>query len=301
LRRTPLGRQVRLTSVVLASLRPREWTKNVLLFAGLVFGRRLFDRPSIARAAIAFVVFCVLSAAVYVLNDLADRDQDRNHPVKRHRPIASDLLSVGAATVIGSALGIGGLTGAALLGWPFFAIAAAYVGMSALYSTYLKHVVFVDVLVIAIGFVLRAAAGAIAVRVDISHWLLVCTFLLAVFLALAKRRQELVVLADGAALHRTTLGAYEPHLLDQLMTISAAAALTAYIFYSINPETELRFVTRWLWLTIPLPVYGVFRYLYLVHRCDGGGPADVLLADYPLLLCVGLWGLSAVCIVYHLL
>jgi 4-hydroxybenzoate polyprenyltransferase len=290
------------TKAVLISLRPRQWSKNLLVLAGLVFGRRLFDPSSVARAALAFAVFCALSGAVYLLNDLADRDQDCAHPLKKYRPVASGTLSGTTALVVATVLGAGGLAGAAVLGRLFFLLAASYLGIFVLYSSYVKQMVIVDVLVIALGFVLRAAAGAAAVDVEISHWLLVCTFLLALFIALAKRRHELVVLADGASSHRTTLADYEANLLDQMIAITAGAAIIAYVFYSISAETELRFGTRWLGLTIPFPVYGIFRYLYLVHRRDGGGnPADMLLFDRPLLTCVILWGLSAIFIIYHLL
>jgi len=286
---------------VLESLRPRQWTKNVLVLAGIVFGRRLLDPHAVARAGLALAVFCILSGVVYLINDVADRDQDREHPLKMHRPVASGALSVTAAIGIAGVLGAAGLAGAALLGWQFLTLAVTYVVMFVLYSTYLKHFAIVDVLVIALGFVLRAAAGAVAVQVEISHWLLVCTLLLALFMALGKRRHELVLLADVASLHRRSLGEYEPGLLDQMIAITAASALIAYIFYTTSPETELRFGTQLLGLTIPFPVYGIFRYLYLIHRRDGGGsPADTLLLDRPLLACVVLWGLFAVSIIYRL-
>jgi 4-hydroxybenzoate polyprenyltransferase len=289
------------TQAVFVSLRPRQWTKNVLVLAGIVFGRRLFDPQALARAALAFAVFCILSGVVYLINDVADRDQDREHPLKMHRPVASGALSTAAAIGTAGVLAAGALAGSAWLGWEFLALATAYVVMFVLYSMYLKHFAIVDVLVIAIGFVLRAAAGAVAVNVEISHWLLVCTLLLALFMALGKRRHELVLLADVASLHRRSLGEYEPRLLDQMIAITAASALIAYIFYTINPDTELRFGTHLLGLTIPFPVYGVFRYLYLIHRQDGGGsPADTLLLDRPLLACVALWGVFAVSLIYRL-
>jgi 4-hydroxybenzoate polyprenyltransferase len=282
-------------------MRPRQWTKNVLLMAGLVFGRRLFDLDAVARASLAFAVFCVLSGAVYLLNDVADRESDRAHPLKRHRPVASGALSAVAASAIAGLLIAAGLAGAALLGGRFLVLSTTYVGMFALYSAYLKRFVIIDVLVIALGFVLRAAAGAVAIDVEISHWLLVCTLLLALFVALAKRRHELVLLADVAGDHRRSLEDYKAGLLDQMIAIAAASALIAYVFYSTSPETELRFGTQWLGLTIPFPVYGIFRYLYLIHRRDGGGsPEELLLLDRPLLACVVLWALLAVCIIYRL-
>jgi 4-hydroxybenzoate polyprenyltransferase len=286
---------------VLESLRPRQWIKNVLLLAGLVFGRRLFDLHAVARAGLALAVFCALSAAVYLLNDLADRESDRRHPLKMDRPIASGALDGATALWIAGLLAAAGLAGAALLGRGFLAVAATYIVMFALYSRYLKHFAIVDVLVIALGFVLRAAAGAVAINVEISHWLLVCTLLLALFMALAKRRHELVSLADVASHHRRSLGEYEAGLLDQMIAITAAAALIAYVFYSTSPETQLRFGTSWLGLTIPFPLYGIFRYLYLIRRRDAGAdPAETLLLDRPLLGCVVLWGLLVVAIIYRL-
>jgi 4-hydroxybenzoate polyprenyltransferase len=293
--------QISRAQAVLESLRPRQWTKNVLVLAGIVFGRRLFDPQAIARAGLALAVFCILSGVVYLINDVMDRDLDRGHPLKMHRPVASGALSVAAAIGIACVLAAGGLAGAALLGRQFLTLAVAYVVMFVVYSTYLKHFAIVDVLVIALGFVLRAAAGAVAVNVEISHWLLVCTLLLALFMALGKRRHELVLLADVASRHRRSLAEYEPGLLDQMLAITAASALIAYVFYTTSPETELRFGTHLLGLTIPFPVYGLFRYLYLIHRQDGGGsPADTLLLDRPLLVCVLLWGLLAVLIIYRL-
>jgi 4-hydroxybenzoate polyprenyltransferase len=176
----------------------------------------------------------------------------------------------------------------------------AYLGLQVMYSGLLKHIVIVDVLTIAVGFVLRAVGGAVAVDVEISHWLLVCTILLALFIALAKRRHEIVLLADGASSHRPILGEYSAYLLDQMIGVVTASTLTAYVFYTISPDTAAKFSTDWLALTIPFPLYGIFRYLYLVHRREGGGsPADLLLTDRPLLACVALWGLAVALIIYR--
>jgi 4-hydroxybenzoate polyprenyltransferase len=188
---------------------------------------------------------------------------------------------------------------ATLLGKWFTGVALSYVALQALYSGPLKHIVIIDVLTLAIGFVLRAVAGAVAVNVEISHWLLVCTVLLALFIALAKRRHEIVLLAGDAASHRPILGEYSPYLLDQMISVVTASTLIAYIFYTVSPETQAKFGTAWLGLTIPFPLYGIFRYLYLVHRREGGGsPADLLLTDRPLLLCVALWALAVAAIIY---
>jgi 4-hydroxybenzoate polyprenyltransferase len=193
-----------------------------------------------------------------------------------------------------------GLVAAYAIGRPFAAVAAAYLCLLMLYSGPLKHIVIIDVLTIAIGFVLRAVGGAVAVNVEISHWLLVCTILLALFIALAKRRHEIVLLAGSAPTHRPILGEYSPYLLDQMIGVVTASTLISYVFYTISPETQAKFGTPWLGLTIPFPLYGIFRYLYLVHQRKGGGsPADLLLTDRPLLACVALWALAVALIIYR--
>lgn len=285
---------------LLISLRPGQWTKNLLVFAGLLFGHRLLDAVAVGRALAAFVIFCGLSGVVYLVNDLADRHVDRQHPLKARRPIASGALTASVATTAAVVIGVCALGGAAALGVRFFAAAATYLTLQLLYSGPLKHMVIIDVLTIAFGFVLRAVAGAVAVDVEISHWLLVCTVLLALFMALAKRRHELVLLAGGATGHRPILEEYSPYLLDQMISVVTASTLIAYVFYTISPETQQKFGTSWLGFTVPFPLYGIFRYLYLVHQREGGGsPADMLLTDRPLLICVGLWALAVVLIIYR--
>src|SRR5262249_15859850 len=192
------------------------------------------------------------------------------------------------------------LAAAATLGWPFAATALGYVALQALYSGTLKHIVIIDVLTLAGGFVLRAVAGAVAVGVEISHWLLVSTVLLPLFISLAKRRHEIVLPAGDAPAHRPILGEYSPYLLDQMIAVVTASTLVAYIFYTVSPETQEKFGTPWLGLTIPFPLYGIFRYLYLVHRREGGGsPSDLLLTDRPLLICVALWAIAVAVIIYR--
>jgi 4-hydroxybenzoate polyprenyltransferase len=282
------------------SLRPEQWTKNLLVFAALVFAVKLFEPAAVAVSIEAFLVFCALSSVIYLLNDVADRENDRQHPLKRRRPIAAGLVPVGVALTAAAVLGAAALGAAFAIGWRFGLVATTYLSLLALYSWPLKHIVIVDVLTVAIGFVLRAVAGAVAIDVVISDWLFVCTILLALFIALAKRRHELVLMADGAVSHRRILGEYSPYLLDQMIAVVTASTLIAYIFYTISPETAGKFGTRWLGLTIPFPLYGIFRYLYLVHRREGGGsPADLLINDRPLLACVTLWVLAVVLIVYH--
>jgi len=282
------------------SLRPGQWTKNLLVFAGLLFGHRLLDPAAGLAALQAFGVFCGLSGAVYLFNDIADRQGDRQHPVKARRPIASGAVPVPVAAGAGAVLAVVALAAAGLLGRDFAIVAVAYLALQFLYSGPLKHVVILDVLTLACGFALRAAAGAVAVNVEISHWLLVCTILLALFIALAKRRHEIVLLAESASTHRPILGEYSAPLLDQMMTIVAASTLIAYVFYTISPETVRKFGTASLGFTIPFPFYGIFRYLYLVHRREGGGnPSELFLSDRPLLTCVALWALAVALIIYR--
>ncbi len=284
---------------LLVSLRPSQWTKNLLVFAALLFGLRLTDPVSVLRACAAFVVFCALSGSVYLANDIVDRESDRQHPAKARRPIASGALAVRTAAAAAALLAGGGLVAAFALGWWFGLTAVAYLALQGLYSGPLKHAVILDVLVLASGFVLRAVAGAVVIDVEISHWLLLCTLLLALFMALAKRRNELVLLADGASSHRPILDEYSAHLLDQMIAVVTASTLIAYAFYTISPETEAKFGTTWLGLTIPFPLYGIFRYLYLMHRREGGGsPAEMLINDRPLLVCVALWAAAVALILY---
>jgi 4-hydroxybenzoate polyprenyltransferase len=285
---------------LLVSLRPEQWTKNLVVFAGLLFGHQLFDPRAVALALAAFAVFCALSGVVYLLNDVADREADRRHPLKSRRPIASGALPPGVA--LSAAVVIGGAASAAAFAIrpAFGVVSLAYVGLLGAYSARLKHVVIIDVLTIAIGFVLRAVAGAVVIAVPISQWLLVCTVLLALFLALSKRRHEIVLLAGGASEHRRILGEYSPYLLDQMIGVVTASTLIAYIFYTLSPETAQRFGTPYMGLTTVFPLYGIFRYLYLVHQKEGGGsPTAMLLTDKPLLVCVALWAASVVVIVYR--
>jgi 4-hydroxybenzoate polyprenyltransferase len=285
--------------LLLISIRPEQWTKNLLVLAGVVFGGRLLEWNAVAIASGTFAIFCALSGAIYLFNDTADREADRNHPLKCKRPIASGRLSPTLAVSVGAALSIVSIAAAFLIRPALAGVAAAYVAALLLYSIVLKHVVIVDVLTIAAGFVLRAIAGAVAVAVPIGHWLLVCTTLLALFLALSKRRHELVLLAEGATDHRRILEEYSPYLLDQMIGVVTASTLIAYTVYATSPETAARLGTAKLGLTIPFVLYGIFRYLYLVHQKRGGGsPAAMLLTDWPLLGCVALWAASVIVLMY---
>jgi 4-hydroxybenzoate polyprenyltransferase len=285
---------------LIVSLRPDQWTKNLIVFAALIFAVKLLDPAALALASAAFLIFCVLSGCVYLINDVSDREADRRHPLKRLRPIASGALGAGTALAWVAGLSTVALAAAYALR-PLFALtAAAYLALFVLYTRTLKHVVILDVMSIAIGFVLRAVAGGLVIGVPVSDWLLVCTILLALFLGLAKRRHEITMLTDGASGHRRILEEYDPYLLDQMIAIVAAATLVVYIIYCASPETAERFGTRLLVLTTPFPIYGIFRYLYLVHRKHGGGsPSDMLLRDRPLLSCVALWGIAVVLLIYR--
>jgi 4-hydroxybenzoate polyprenyltransferase len=287
-----------LPRALFVSLRPHQWLKNLVVLAALVFSKHLFDADALAQALLAFAVFCALAGAVYLVNDLADLERDRLHPAKRMRPLASGELSPNVARASAALLFVAALAAAWTLGAGFLVCALAYPALGLAYSLGLKHVVILDVLAVALGFVLRAVAGAVAIGVHFSPWLLVCTILLALFLALAKRRHELVTL-ENAVGHRQILAEYTPYLLDQMIAVVTASCLTAYAFYTLAPETVEKYRTERLALTIPFVIYGIFRYLYLVHRREqGGSPGDVLLTDRPLLAAVALWAAAMVLIVY---
>ncbi len=287
-----------LPRALFVSLRPHQWTKNLFVLAALAFSKHLFELDALLRAAFAFLVFCLLSGASYLINDLVDLEQDRLHPLKRNRPLASGALPLPLARIFAVLLTLGALAASFTLGGRFALAAAGYLGLNLAYSFLLKHVVILDVLEIAVGFVLRAVAGALAIQVVFSEWLLVCTTLIALFLALAKRRHELVTLQDAAG-HRPILAEYSPYLLDQMIAVATASCLMAYAFYTLAPETIEKYRTDRLALTIPFVLYGIFRYLYLVHRKElGGSPSELLLTDRPLLAAVALWALAVVAIVY---
>jgi len=286
-------------TLLFTTLRPEQWTKNVIVFAPALFGGRLFDANALGLALATFFIFCALSGAVYVFNDLADRDADQRHPLKRSRPIASGELRPAHAVVLGILLGLGGVASALWVAPAVGLVAAAYLALLLAYSTALKHLVIVDALTIAVGFVLRAVAGGLAVAVPVSQWLLVCTSLLALFLAFSKRRHELTLLADAAGDHRRILHEYSPYLLDQMIAVVTASTVIAYSVYATSGETAQRLGTTRLGLTIPFVLYGIFRYLYLVHQKRGGGsPTAMLVTDGPLLACVALWAMAVAVILY---
>ena len=273
----------------LAAMRPRQWPKNLLVFAGIVFAAQLGDPVRWVEALAAFVAYCAVSSAAYLLNDVRDAEQDRLHPVKRQRPIARGELSVKAALILAAALAAGALAIAGWLGPSSVAFLVGFAALQVAYSFGLKHVVLVDVFVIAGLFVIRAAAGAAAVDVRISPWLLLCTVLLALFLALAKRRGELVLVGARETPGRRVLEGYSLELVDQLVSVVAASTVIAYSLYTFTARDS-----KALMVTIPFVIFGIFRYLLLVHRDDlGEEPEQVLLTDVPILVDIALWIVTA--------
>jgi 4-hydroxybenzoate polyprenyltransferase len=298
---TPSGRSRSKGNLLdlLESMRPQQWVKNLLLLAPLLFAKSLGDSTRIVEAILAFFIFCALSSGVYLLNDVVDFEKDRRHPIKSGRPIASGRLKRSTAVVILVVLLLGALAAGFALTPAFGAVGLAYVLLNLGYSFWLKEMVILDVMIIAFGFVLRALAGALAIRVEISPWLILCTIMLSLFLAFCKRRRELELLADGARDHRPALQEYSVGFLDQMISITTASTVVCYSFYTISPEVEQKLGTRHLFVTIPFVLYGIFRYLYLVHqRGQGGNPASSLLTDRPLLICVALWALVVASILY---
>ncbi|MFO7889305.1 MAG: decaprenyl-phosphate phosphoribosyltransferase [bacterium] len=285
--------------LLLRSLRPRQWTKNVLLFAGLIFSRNLFHTPLLIKTLEGFVCFCALSGSLYLLNDLLDVEQDRKHPEKSKRPLASGQLSV--KTVVISAVILSGfaLIWAFVIDTDFGYVAVSYFLLIVGYTLWFKNIVILDVIIIAIGFVLRAIAGAEIIDVTISSWLLMCAIFLALFLGLCKRRHELLIMGDSAESHRRILGEYSTALLDQMISVATASTVIAYAFYTTAPVTIEKFGTRNLILTLPFVLYGIFRYLYLVHRKKlGGSPELILLKDTSTIVNIFLYIVSVGVIIY---
>ena len=281
------------------SLRPSQWAKNLFVLAALVFGRLLADRVAVAHAVVAVVAFCFASSTVYLINDLRDREEDRRHPLKRLRPIAAGTVSPTAAMAAAAVLGLSAFAIAAGLGLPFLLILAGYLVLNLLYTVWLKHLVILDVMSLSLGFVLRVLAGAEATHVEVSRWLFLCTIFLALFLAFSKRRHEITLLAGAAAEQRKVLDHYSPAFLDQMINVVTASSVVAYALYCVAEETVKKYHTQDLIFTIPLVLYGIFRYLYLMYQSPGArNPTEAILRDPPFLINMVLWGLAVVWIVY---
>lgn len=285
----------------LSALRPQQWVKNLLLFAGLIFSQNFYSVNLFLKSLAAFGLFCLLSSSVYIVNDILDLESDRKHPLKANRPIAKGEIKTSTAVFIFILLALISLGLSTLLSRSFALMGLLYLVLNLVYSRYLKHVVIIDVMCIAFGFVIRAVAGAIVIGVEISEWLVVCTTLLALFLGFGKRRYELLLLDTQASDHRKILTEYSPYFLDQMISVVTASTVVAYAFYTLSPEVGMKLGTKYMDLTIPFVLYGVFRYLYLIHQKEGGGsPTKMLLTDIPLLLNIILWFFAVMLIIYVL-
>jgi 4-hydroxybenzoate polyprenyltransferase len=288
---------------LMRTLRPSQWTKNLVVLAAVFFAfgdkTQSVSAWAFGAVAVAALLFCIVSGGVYVLNDIRDAAQDRLHPIKRLRPIASGSLSISAAWPLAIVLLAFGMAGAVALSLRLAFILALYVVIQIAYTLWLKHIALIDIFVIAVGFVLRALAGGVVVGVTISPWLLLCTFLLALFLALCKRRHEKISLEGEAESHRAALEHYDRRLLDQLIAIVSGAAIVSYSIYTLWPETVHKFGTTHMVFTVPFVMFGIFRYLDLVYRHEEGGrPERILLTDVPLLVDLVLYALCVLIVFY---
>lgn len=284
---------------LLRALRPYQWSKNVLVFAALVFARDLGDGRKVLLALAAFAIFCAASSAVYLFNDVADRERDARHPVKRDRPIAAGRVGAGTAATVAVVLALAALLGAWSINLELAAAIGGYFALHLAYNLGLKHIAIVDALCVAAGFLLRAVAGAVAIEEPMSDWLLICTSFGAVFISFAKRRHEFSTLTGSAAAHRESLSGYSVGVLDQFLVICAGATLLSYALYTVDEDTVTKFGNERLITTLPLVMYGLFHYLALVQDDEViGDPSLALVRDRPLLITVALYGALVVLLLY---
>ncbi len=282
-----------------ASMRPQQWIKNLFVFAALVFGGRLFRSSDLILCIEGFFLFSFAASGIYLFNDITDLDTDKLHPVKSLRPLPSGKLSVTSATVGSTMLIAGSIIASSFLNLGFGIVIILYSMLNVLYSLRLKNVVILDVMTISAGFVLRVVGGAILINVGASEWLIICTVLLSLFLGFSKRRHEITILESQADTHRQVLQHYNPYFLDQMIGIVTSSTVMSYALYTISDETVRKFGTRHLIYTVPFVLYGIFRYLYLVHKkVEGGNPTKLALTDRPLLLTIVLWIVTASVIIY---
>ena len=280
-------------------MRPQQWIKNFFLYAALVFSGNLFHPDLVYHVTEGFILFSFVASGIYILNDLTDLQKDKLHPEKSKRPLPSGKVSAGTAIVACIVLLLFGIAGAYFINPSFSVIVLVYVVINVLYSFVLKNLVILDVMTISAGFVLRVIAGAVLINVPTSEWLLICTVLLSLFLGFSKRRHELSILERDANSHRSVLEQYTPYFLDQMIGIVTASTVMSYALYCISDETVKKFGTNKLIYTVPFVLYGIFRYLYLVHRrVEGGNPTRVALTDAPLLVNLFLWIICASIIIY---
>lgn len=285
---------------ILKLLRPRQWVKNLFLFAPLIFSKHLFEEGYLSTESLGFVVFCLLSSGVYVINDIADREADRLHPVKKFRPIAAGTISPGQGFAIASVLFAGAAAIAVTLNGSFQLAAALYLVLNILYSVRLKHVILVDVFVIAAGFMLRVLAGAFVIHVEVSHWLVLCTLFVSLFLAVSKRRGELLLVQlsnEGTA--REVLREYDVAFIDQMITVTASGMAISYALYTVAERTVMIFKTENLIFTTVFVLFGIFRYLYLIKKKKtDDNPTLILLGDPVMLVNIAAWFVSCIMIIY---
>ncbi len=286
------------------SMRPYQWVKNTFIFAPMVFSLHFFHLDYIKNSVLAFFLFSLVASAIYIFNDCFDKKKDKYHPEKRKRPIASGELTVPTAAIGAAMMLVVSLFAIFKFNFQFFIIALIYIGMNVLYSYILKNIVILDVMVIAIGFVLRVKIGGEINNIELSVWILMITFLLAIFLGLIKRRQELVKInmIEGRSdpFPRITLKKYNIALLDQLISITTATTLISYIIYVVNPDIQEKFHTKQLYLTVPFVVFGIFRYLYLTYTKDKGeSPAEILFSDLPFSLNIIAWVTVFILIIFY--
>ena len=281
------------------TMRPKQWPKNVFIFTALVFVEELFTPVPLFRTMAAFILFCLMSSAVYLINDVVDIEKDRQHPTKRLRPLPSGQLKPSVAIAAGVVIPLITLPLSFLLDRYFGLVALAYFLTMTVYSFVFKNIVILDVLTVAAGFVLRAVAGAVVISVPISPWLYVCTTLLALFIGINRRRHELILLAENANEHRASLNEYTLPLLDQMTAVVTSATIIAYSLYTFSaPNLPPNHA---MMLTIPFVLYGLFRYLYLIHvEGKGGTPEEIFLSDLPMMIALGLWALAVIAILYYL-
>ena len=285
---------------LLRTMRPRQWTKNVVIYAGLVFDGQLFHMESLLLVTISYFLLCIIAGTIYIINDLVDIEADRQHPHKKYRPLPSGQLPQRVAVIASVVLPLFSLVAAALYNPRYAFVLLVYFVLHILYSFWLKNLVIIDIMTITAGFVLRVAAGVVVVQVaNFSPWLYACTGLLALFLAIGKRRQELVLLAENAENIRVTYKDYNLPLLDDMLRLVTTSTFIAYLLYTVESNTIKVANTNLALITVPFVLYGLFRYLYLIHIKDiGSAPDEVLLQDRPLLASILLWGLTFIIILY---
>ncbi len=286
--------------LLIGAMRPYQWSKNLFVLTPLLFAKKIMEPEAVGYSLMAFVVFCFLASGLYIFNDWLDIEEDRAHPLKRNRPLSSGLLPVNIALTTAAILVLGALGLASLISFWFFSIAIVYFVLTLLYCLTLKRFIILDCIAIACGFVLRVVGGAVAISVEASHWLIACAFLLALFLAFSKRRQELLMLSNDAVGHRMVLGEYSVAFLERANVIVIGAALVSYALYTVAPETIEKFQTNALIYGTVFVIYGLLRYLALIEQSENGGdPSKMLIRDRPLLITIAAWAVYNAIIVYH--